>query len=403
MKAIGIDCKVVEMKNIKNLQKFLIELIEIPSLSGSEIEVAYRIKDKLNDIGVDKVEIDTYGSVIAEIKGKGELKILFEGHMDHVPPGNIDLWIYPPYKAKIVNGEIYGRGTVDMKGSIASLITAIEDISKKELNVNLQLAFVVHEETVEGEAIKRVIEEEKLLDKPDIAILIEPTNLNIALGHRGRSLLNIELKGKTAHASMPNLGINVIESSSQYIIEVMKLNEKLPIHHMLGKATITPIKIKCEPEGLPQLPDKSNIVFDRRMIIGEKEEDLIKPLHEILNKLIEQNIVIDGKVTILEETVKCWTGAVMKVKDFFPAWLIPKEKLDNIGLNNILTDFGKRYIVWDFSTDGVYLANTNILTFGFGPGNWKFAHQPNEKVNLKDLELAVKGYISIVELMEKVC
>lgn len=385
------------------LEKFITEFIETPSLSGRERDLAEKIREKLREMGLDKVMIDRYGNVVAEVKGKSEAKILFEGHLDHVPPGNIKAWKYPPYKAKIIDEKVYGRGTVDMKGPISSIITAISEISKRELNVNIQLAFVVHEETIEGEAIKRIIEE-GVLEKPNIAILIEPTNLNIAIGHRGRSLIKTELHGKTAHASMPKLGINTIETASKYISEVMKIRENLPEHKILGKASITPIKIRCKPEGLPQLPDRSQIIFDRRTIIGENEEDVLNPLKEIVNKLVKMGEAVNGNVEIMKEKLKCWTGSYMKVKDFFPAWITPIERLEELKINEFVRNLNKDYIIWDFSTDGVYIANIGITTFGFGPGDWKLAHQPNETINLKDMERAVEGYIMIIKILEeKLC
>jgi putative selenium metabolism hydrolase len=389
------------MKYKEKLESLISKLIATPSTSGNEREIAEIIKDKLNEIGFDKVEIDKYGSVIAVAKGKSDINILFEGHLDHVPPGNINAWKYPPYNAKIVNDEVYGRGSVDMKGPITSLITAMEEALKRELEINIQLAFVVHEETVEGEAIKRIIEE-GILDKPEAAILIEPTNLNVAIGHRGRSLIKVKLMGKTAHASMPDLGVNAIEAASEFIIRLReKLNKNLPIHPVLGKATITPIKIRCQPEGLPQIPDEAEVILDRRMIIGEDEDSVLKPLMKLLNELISSKEALNGFVEIVEEEVKCWTGASMKVKDFFPAWLMSIEKLEDMGVKEIIKTMGGRYMVWDFSTDGVYTANSKIKTFGFGPGDWKMAHQPNEKISLKEMDKAVEGYKKILEVLEK--
>jgi len=390
-----------KLKYEKFLKNFLIELIETPSLSGEERELAMKIRDKLIEIGVDRVEIDRYGSVMATIRGRGELNVLFEGHMDHVPPGNLEAWRYPPYKAKIIDGNVYGRGAVDMKGPIASLITAIQEISKVEREVNIQLAFVVHEETVEGEAIKRIIEEEKALSKPDIAILIEPTDLNIAVGHRGRSLIKVELKGKTAHASMPNLGLNALEAAAKYIVKIIELNKHLPKHEILGKATITPVKVECEPKGLPQLPDKAEIIFDRRIILNEDKNKVIKQLYDVMLEMIERGEVLDGQVNVLSEKVKCWTGESMIVEDYFPGWLTPIDYLNMIGLKEILRDLEKEYVIWDFSTDGVYTANANIKTFGFGPGDWKLAHQPNENISLIDVERAVEGYKKIIEKIEE--
>lgn len=389
------------MRYEEKLKNLISKLIATPSISGHEKELAEIIRDKLNEVGFDKVEIDNYGSVIAIAKGKSDLNILFEGHLDHVPPGNTNSWKYPPYNAKIVDNEVYGRGAVDMKGPIASLLIAMEEYLKKESEMNIQLAFVVHEETVEGEAIKRILEERRL-DKPEVAILIEPTNLNIAIGHRGRSLIKVKLTGKTAHASMPDLGVNAIEAASKFIVNLRdKLNPNLPTHPILGKATITPIKIRSQPEGLPQLPDEAEIILDRRMIISEDENSVLKPLTELINELINSREALNGSVEIVEEEVNCWTGALMKVRDFFPAWLMSIEKLESIGVKELMKTMNAKYVIWDFSTDGVYIANSNIKTFGFGPGDWKIAHQPNEKINLKDMSRAVEGYKKILEFLEE--
>jgi acetylornithine deacetylase/succinyl-diaminopimelate desuccinylase-like protein len=77
------------------------------------------------------------------------------------------------------------------------------------------------------------------------------------------------------------------------------------------------------------------------------------------------------------------------------------EKLEDMGIRELIKAMGGRYMVWDFSTDGVYIANSNIKTFGFGPGDWKMAHQPNEKISLKDMDRAVEGYKKILEVLDR--
>jgi putative selenium metabolism hydrolase len=351
------------------------------------------IKETLEQSGITTT-IDVYGNVVATLRGTEDCAIMLEGHMDCVPPGNPDLWDYPPYSARIVDGIIYGRGTVDMKGGLAAMITSMEELAKKERAATVYAAFVVHEETIEGAAIEKVIE--SLKNPPDFVILGEPTHLNIAVGHRGRSLIRIELVGKTAHASMPDQGVNTLEAAAHYITTVTQQGV-LPMHPSLGKATITPISIECTPKGLPQLPDTCEIVFDRRLLVNEKEEDVIQPLKSILVDM-EESHSITGAVTILEETRQCWTGEFLKVKDFFPAW-IGSEK--DVGvIRNALAYGDPEVITWEFSTDGVYTAHRGIPTVGFGPGNWSFAHQPNEAVPLKEVEQAAEGYTRIIDMVE---
>lgn len=372
-------------------------LVQTPSLSGEEKEVAYTIIEILEQLGVDST-IDAYGNIIARIKGTSDYSIMLEGHTDCVPPGNVDLWKYPPYSAKIVDGIIYGRGTVDMKGGLAAMIASLEELAKKEMTTTVYAAFVVHEETIEGAAIQKVIE--SLKKTPDLVILGEPSQLNIAVGHRGRSLIKVKLFGKTAHASMPDQGINALEAAAHFMTRVTQLLE-LPTHPLLKKATITPVHIECSPKGLPQLPDTCEIVFDRRLILDEKEEDVVQPLHHILVEMEETQYITHGTVSIGEETLKCWTGEFLKTKDFFPAWIIP-ETQEILHVKQALHYLTPQIITWEFSTDGVYTANKGIPTVGFGPGNWKCAHQPNEAVPLKEVEKAAEGYVKIVERLNKI-
>ncbi len=364
------------------------DLVKTPSLSGEEKEVAHIIKDILSETGA--VTIDAYGNVLAKVAGTGASAIMLEGHMDHVPPGTLDHWVYPPYSAKIVDNVLYGRGTVDMKGSLASMITAVQELAQKERDTTVYAAFVVHEETIEGAAIQKVMETLKYT--PDLVVLGEPSTLNIAVGHRGRCLLAVDIIGKTAHASMPDRGINTIEAAAHLVTKVQNL--VFPEHPLLKRATITPIDIECTPKGLPQLPDKCELIFDRRLILDETEKEVINQVNCILDKMKSENKITDGTVSIVEEARQCWTGAFLETKDFFPAWITPEEHI--AAIQNVLPN--SQTIIWEFSTDGVYTASkAGIPTIGFGPGDGNCAHQPNEGIAIKELEKAVEGYVTIVE------
>lgn len=389
---------------MNNAVKYAQELIRTPSLSGREREVAYIVKEYLEKSGVDKVFIDELGSVVAVVKGSKDDILVFEGHIDHVPPGNIRLWRYNPYSARIVDGKLYGRGSVDMKSAVASMIASVPLISRREINTTLYLVFVVHEETAEGVAVKHVFEKYIEEDKVKLVVLGEATNLNIALGHRGRCLIEVYLQGRTAHASMPEYGVNPIEALSIIVHEVVNnIKPKLPKHPKLGKATITPTVIECNPKSTPQIPDECKLILDRRIVLGESKDDVLKPLLPLIEELKAKGKILDGYTRILTEKLNCWTGYVVECIDFFPPWLIDGNnplilKLKR-NLSSIKQDIGM--YIWRFSTDGVYTAGTRgITTIGLGPGREELAHQPNEYVEVNSIKLAVKVYTRIFETVE---
>ncbi|MBT8067803.1 MAG: M20/M25/M40 family metallo-hydrolase, partial [Gammaproteobacteria bacterium] len=106
-----------------DLVKFMQDIIRIPSLSSEEGAVVERIRDEMLRIGYDEVTIDPMGNVIGRI-GSGPRVIAFDGHVDIVDVGDPSLWDRDPYSAEIEDGILYGRGTSDMKGGVASSVYA---------------------------------------------------------------------------------------------------------------------------------------------------------------------------------------------------------------------------------------------------------------------------------------
>ncbi|MDH5595726.1 MAG: YgeY family selenium metabolism-linked hydrolase [Candidatus Bathyarchaeota archaeon] len=374
--------------------------VQIPSLSGDEKELAFFVKGILNEFGLDKVYIDELGDVIGLVKGRSlRPLVVLEGHMDHVSPGNLELWKCQPYSAEMINGNIFGRGAVDMKASLAAMTFAAKEVSSKEHEGTLVLCFVVHEETVEGTAIGHIIEKE-IRGAPDLVVLGEATNLDLGIGHRGRAVVNVELSGRTAHASMPELGLNALHAASKLISYVEEeLNPNLPFHQKLGKATIATISLGASPKVGPQIPDRSKILFDRRTILRETENEILKPIKDKVDELVGRGTVLNGATRILEEDIKCWTGRKLRTKDFFPSWLIKETGIVQKALKSLWkSGFHANTHVWKFSTDGVYTYGLRrIPTVGIGPGDEALAHQPNEHVRVRDVEKAVQAYVAIVE------
>ncbi len=361
-------------------------LISIKSYSGEEREIAYVIRDFLEENGVDKAFIDSYGNVIGVLRGEGNGKIVFEGHMDVVPPGDLEQWRYPPFEPKIVDGKIYGRGASDMKGAIAAMISSITLITKP--SADIYYVFVPYEEIAEGVCFSRAIEE-TLRITPDLVVLGEATGLNVYRGHRGRAVIKITVRGISAHASMPELALNPINSLADIITRLNSI--ELPVHNVLGRSTLSPTIIKCEPQSPPMIPDRCEMIIDYRMIPSEHKEEIISRIKNAIQQ-------VEGLIGVqyLIDRARMWTGKTVTIEHYFPAWIYQGEL--SLYILSLIEKYNSKATLgyWRFSTDGVYSAGTrNIPTIGIGPGNEELAHRPNEYVSIKELEASRKIYAEL--------
>lgn len=378
--------------------KYIKDLISIKSFSGAEGELASFLKDLIAGEGLDQVFIDKYGNVIGVLKGNIDKNIVFEGHMDHVPAGDLKNWSTDPYSPKIVDGKLYGRASADMKGAIAAMISSISAVDKEDIP-NIYYVFVSQEENAEGVTFKYALEE-TLSIQPDLVVLGEATNLNISLGQRGRAVIHAVFHGRTSHASMPEEGVNSLLAASYFIEDLNKLNKSLPTHDILGKSTVVPTIINCFPQSSPVIPDLCKLNIDRRFIVGESEEQLIKEIKEVADDVMKNKLANKVDTYIVEEEIKLWIGRTVKAKHFFPAWITDKTT-DVQNLLKLIRTINPeaKYTVWRFSTDGVYSAGTaGFTTIGYGPGDESLAHKPNEYVPVNHLVKAAEGYALIPKI-----
>ena len=371
------------------LHDFLRRLVSTPSLSGHEGEVAEIVVREMEALGYE-VAVDEMGNVIGRRGGGGRL-ILFDGHMDHVEPGSPDRWSHDPYGGEIVDGVLYGRGSVDMKGGLAAMIYGC---SLPEPKREIVVSCVVHEETVEGVATKRILE--GLRGKPDAAVICEPSDLKLSLGQRGRCVLRVRTRGVTSHASMPELGVNAIYEMLPVLQGIRELGAKLPRHPLLGAGSIAVTDIRCSPGSGPIIPDLCTITVDRRLIPGEDPEGVLEELRGLASGL---------EAELVEEEMVCYTGYRVRVRQYFPGWITPEEHwLVREGQESLEEALGRRpeTTTWRFSTDGVATAGElGIPSIGFGPGDPSLAHQPDEHIALIDVERAALCFSVLAQRLSR--
>ena len=368
---------------------FTRKLIQTPSLSMQEENVANLVADKMREIGFDEVAIDPIHNVTGTLYGDDpQPELIFNGHMDHVPPGDMP----EPYSGKIADGSKYGvksrviegRGACDMKGALASMIYGAKAL--KDSGVRLKKTFVmtavVREEMAKGEGILRLLEQSGL--KGRMAVSGEATRLQTHLGHRGKLEFTLGVKGKTAHASNPSRGVNAIYKMCDFIGD-MREHYQLPSHPLLGDCTFTVIDIVSGPGRLgPITPDWCEIALDRRYL----PEETAASVKRELEALIDDRKKVDPE----------FKATVELVKDFPPLYCSPGEPIVQITQEATKTVLGDEGDVstWKFGVDGTFIQRAGIPCAGFGPGDERFAHTPEDHVPIADIISSCEVYAEII-------
>ena len=380
------------------LAEFLKDIVSIPSLSSQEGDVVKFMAEAMKKLGYDEVVIDGMGNLLGRI-GNGPRVIAFDGHCDTVDIGDISLWNKcKPYPAVIdqAAGKIYGRGCTDQKGGVASSIYGVAMLKQLGLvpeNLTIWVVASVQEEDCDGLCWQYIVKEGKL--RPEFVCSTEPTSLQIYHGHRGRMEIEIETKGVSCHGSAPERGVNAVYKMADIIKDIEALNERLPPVEPLGKGTVTISEIRSTSPSLCAVADSCTIHLDRRLTTGENEETSIAEL-KALPSVQKANAII----RVLDYSVPSWTGLVYPTKKYYPTWIIPQDSPQvTSAVKGYQDALGEDPVVshWIFSTNGVSICGMfGIPCIGFGPGHEKFAHFPNEEIDIEHLTRACAFYAALV-------
>ena len=381
-------------KNQAALTQFMLDIVSTPSLSSQEGAVVERMAKEMKKIGYDEVTVDPMGNLIGRL-GHGPVKIAFDGHCDTVDVGNRSLWKREPFKAVVENGILYGRGASDQKGGVASSIYAAALLKEAGLpkNVSMYVVASVQEEDCDGLCWQYIVNEDKL--NPDVVVLTEPTSLRIYRGHRGRMEIEISTSGISCHGSAPERGVNAVYKMAPIIRDIEQLNERLAPRAPLGKGTVTISQIRSTSPSLCAVADGCTINLDRRLTIGETEATSVKELNDLPSVK-----AAEAKVVVLDYAVPSFKGLVYPTKKYFPTWEFP-ESAPHVqkAIAGFQNTFGEAPEVghWTFSTNGIATAGMfGIPTLGLGPGHEKFAHFPDEQIEVEHLVKAAAFYAGFV-------
>lgn len=374
------------------------DLVACPSLSGDEGAVGRVLANAMRRMGFDSVGTDRYGNVFGFIHGRGQgQRILMDGHMDTVPVLDETAWKHPPFGGALVGGRIHGRGTTDMKGSLACMVAAAAMFAgetDRRFNGSVCVAGTVHEECFEGIACREV----SAAVEPDCVIVGEASELNLKIGQRGRAEILLETFGKPAHSANPDVGANAVLMMIHLLSRVETFLP--PEHPVLGKGITVVTDIISSPyPGASVVPAVCRAACDRRLLVGETRENVLRPFRTAIAELSAQYADFHANATFSHGKATCCTGELIEAERFYPAWLYDANEpfvqkalagLRKTGLDPALSHYS-------FCTNGShYAGEAGIPTLGFGPSMERLAHTVDEFIEVEQIRKGVAGYAAIL-------
>ena len=384
-----------EIKNeMEKLQEDMVEfaqrLIRAKSYTGDEEQAVRCVYDKMVELGYDEVLIDDYGNVLGRV-GEGEKEILFDAHLDVVGAEDGEEWRHGPFSGDVADGQLWGRGSADCKGSVISMVYSGALMKRLGLleGKRVYISASIMEEDYDGELLDRVMSEQHL--NPSFAVIGEPSQMKLALGHRGRAMYVIRTSGISAHASAPDTGDNAIYKMARIITRVDELNRKL--QRQTGeKGSVAVTRIESYSASLNAIPDQCSIYLDRRLALGEDEEMVGREMDELVEGA-------DASWEIYDAAGPSWKGRQVVLHTFLPAWETDRDsELALKGIKVYEEVLGKKpeLFKWDFATNGFACAGRyHVPTIGLGPGDYILAHKKDEHCSIREIAAASAYYAAL--------
>lgn len=325
-------------------------------------------------------------NVIARYDSPGAARtVLLDAHQDTVP---VDGMTIEPFVPSIRDGRLYGRGSCDVKGGMAAMLAAFVRLIKERPAgaANVVMSCTCDEESTSlgVNDLTRLWSDASragsLLERrPDVAVVAEPTQLDIVVAHRGATRWKIKTAGRACHSSAPEQGVNAIYRMARVIAAVEEYAAHLPTvvaaHPLCGPATLSVGRIEGGIS-VNTVPDWCAIEIDRRVVPGE-----------------------DGW-RVMDDVLAWLRGRLDFPVEFLPPWIVGQSLSDDN--NGPLADSLMRQIVdvvgprkkvgVPYGTHASRIANSGVPSVVFGPGDIAQAHTKDEWIEIEQLRLATEVY-----------
>lgn len=348
---------------------------------GGEEALARFVAGWLEEAGLEVEQTElapTRWNVVARARGTGGAPtLLLNAHMDTVGVTGMEA----PFEPRVENGRLYGRGAYDMKSSLAAIMLAGARARQSNLRGDVVVAAVADEEvaSIGSAAVAAGV-------AADAAIVAEPTELQLAVAHRGFVWLDVEAAGRAAHGSRPELGVDAIAKMGKILVGLEALDLALraaPTHPLLGSGSLHASLIEGGQE-LSSYPERCLLRAERRTIPGETPESVAAEFVQVIAEAAaaDPDVRADVRVTFSREPFDVPESAPIVGAVRSAAAAVTGAEPPVVGV--------------PFWTDAAVFAEAGIPTVLFGPIGTG-AHAAEEWVDLASVEACARVYLAVAE------
>ncbi|MDH4203582.1 MAG: M20 family metallopeptidase [Phycisphaerae bacterium] len=352
-----------------------------PTLNNGELRAAEVLADFFRQHGIP-AELDTWNGNRANVTASvgpdnsDAATLLFGAHLD-VVPATKDHWKADPFCPVEEDGKIIGRGSVDMLGGLCAAAAAMVDLSRQQLNGRIIFAATAGEET-DSCGVQRFVEQYRSRIKNPIGTIItEPTGMKILRAHRGILWLKVETKGKTAHGSMPHLGVNAVLKMNAFLNRLEHWEIPHTPHPLLGGCSISPNRI-TGGSATNIIPDSCCLEIDIRTLPKQNHREIIENLKALCESIQNEDPDFKTQISIIRAVDAMETPADSPfVKAVCKAAGIHETQAAG------------------FTTDGPHFQKLKAPVLILGPGDGTRCHKPDESIEISAVEQARQTYQTI--------
>jgi succinyl-diaminopimelate desuccinylase len=390
--------------SFENALDFAADLIRIPGLSGHEGDVARRVSEEMEALGLEDVRTDSAGNVIGVARGRGDAPpAMLNSHMDVVAEGAHDEWEVPPFSGEVSDGALHGRGAMDIKGPLALQTYAAASMIGQAPG-DVIVAHTVFEERG-GLGMKLLLERGEV--EPAVVIIGEATHGDVCIGHRGRAELEVVITGKAGHASAPDRASNALDLLGDVLAGVRDLADGQESVPVLGASSLIATMVDVLPQSRNVIPDSAVVTIDWRILPGDDDASLLARVREAVEaRVSEPPEGLSWAVRMATEAQVTYTGLEEDRNLLTPGFLMDA---DDPLILAAATAVGRRDAEgpadirpWQFATDGGWSCGVHsIPTLGFAPGEERFAHTNRERLDIEEARWGFARYPHLIAAVQE--
>lgn len=359
---------------VMNVEEILARLIAFPSVVGTPNgAIVDWIRDYCQGAGVDVTVLPgpegDRSNLFVTIGPRERQGYIISGHLDVVPAGEPE-WSSDPFILRRDGDKLYGRGTTDMKGFLACALAALPELAAMNLGQPLHLAFSYDEEAGCRGVPHLLAALPGLCEKPQHAIIGEPSRMRPVLAHKGKSAARLEVIGRSGHSSRPDLGLNAIHAMAGVIAFAVAYGQSLADGPLDGNFeppySSLQVGVIVGGQSVNIIPNRCTAEMEVRAVPGVSPSSLFEPVKDRLFEL-------------------CGSGFEVAWHDIsaYPA-LAPVDGSELAATLTQLTGQEPLRAV-SYGTEAGLYQQAGIDAVICGPGDIERAHRPNEYIELSEL------------------